>query len=111
MTARRVGKAKRAHRRQVGTARKDAPLPTLQFIIRAHSPNTYSTVAWRCSLSSGVFMSLALAGPLGPDAIATYCLPLTSNVNGGPAEPQAALTFHSSPSLRSAYPSTVPARI
>src|SRR5260370_39031538 len=100
MTARRVGKAKRAHRRQVGTARKDAPLPTLQFIIRAHSPNTYSTVAWRCSLSSGVFMSLALAGPLGPDAIATYCLPLTSNVIGGAAKPEPTLIFHRSEERR-----------
>ena len=27
----------------------------------AHSPNTYSTVAWRWSLSSGVLTSLALA--------------------------------------------------
>jgi hypothetical protein len=49
-----------------------------------HSPNTYNTVALRCSLSSGALAHrrLPLAGSV-PDAIATYCLPLTSKVMGG----------------------------
>ena len=49
-----------------------------------HSPNTYKTVALRCSLSSGALARrrLPLAGSV-PDAIATYCLPLTSKVIGG----------------------------
>lgn len=34
-------------------------------------------------LESGVLMSLDLAALLGPDAIAKYCLPLTSKVIGG----------------------------
>src|SRR5947209_6733544 len=57
----------------------EQPNPKLQF----HKPKTYSTVALRCSLSSGVLMSLLLAAMLGPDTIAIYCLPLTSNVIGG----------------------------
>jgi hypothetical protein len=44
------------------------------------SPKTYSTVAWRWSLSSGVLTSLALAEALGPDAIAIYCLSPTPQV-------------------------------
>jgi hypothetical protein len=43
----------------------------------SHSAKTYSTVALRWSLSSGVLTSLALAAALGPDVIARYCLPLT----------------------------------
>ncbi len=42
---------------------------------RAQSPNTYSTVALRCSFSSGVLTSLRRAVWLGPETIATYCLP------------------------------------
>src|SRR5258707_15889948 len=49
-----------------------APLP-FSF---AHSPKTWSTRAWRCSLSSGVLASCPLEPGLGPDTIPTYCLPL-----------------------------------
>src|SRR5205085_6900453 len=64
-----------------------------------YSANTYSTVEWRWSRSSGVFMSLDFAAPLGPETIATYCLPLTSNVIGGAAKPEPTLIFHSSSSV------------
>src|SRR6516162_198840 len=37
----------------------------------------------RISRSSGVFMSVALAGRLSPVRIATYCFPPTSKVMGG----------------------------
>ena len=33
---------------------------------------------------------------LGPDTIATYCLPLTSKVIGGAEKPEPTLIFHSS---------------
>src|SRR5579863_569810 len=59
-----------------------------------HSENTYSTVALRCCLSSGVLTSLLKAALLGPDAIARYCLPLTANVIGGAAKPEPTLIFH-----------------
>jgi hypothetical protein len=36
---------------------------------------------------------------LGPDTIATYLLPLTSNVIGGAEKPEPTLTFHSSSSV------------
>src|SRR5260221_321521 len=64
-----------------------------------HRPNTYSTMALRCSLSSGVLMSLDFAAPLGPDAMAMYCLPLTSKVIGGAAKPEPTLTFHTPSSV------------
>ena len=65
----------------------------------AQSPKTYSTVAWRWSLSSGVLTSLALAETLGPDAIAIYCLPPTSKVMGGAEKPEPTLIFQSCSSV------------
>src|SRR5579864_1276754 len=64
-----------------------------------HSPNTYSTVALRCSLSSGALarLRLPLAGSV-PDAIATYCRPLTSKVIGGAEKAEPILIFHNSSS-------------
>src|SRR6266481_728587 len=61
----------------------------------AHKPNTYSTVALRWSLSSGVARSFVREVALGPDAIAIYCLPLTSNVIGGAPNPAPTLILHS----------------
>src|SRR5258708_21218062 len=58
-----------------------------------HKPKTYSTVALRCSLSSGVRTSLLWDAGLGPDATATYCLPLTSNVIGGAGNPDPTITL------------------
>jgi hypothetical protein len=52
------------------------------------SPKTYSTVPLRCSLSSGVLASPCLVCALRPEAIATYCLPLTSKVIGGALRPE-----------------------
>src|SRR6266568_3569113 len=75
---------------------------------RIHSENTYNTVALRCSLSSGVLMSLVRAALLGPAAIARYCLPLTAKVIGGAEKPEPTLTFHSSSSVVSSYAATVP---
>src|SRR5258708_18417399 len=72
-----------------------APLP-FSF---AHSPKTWSTRAWRCSLSSGVLASCPLEPGLGPDTIPTYCLPLTSNVIGGAEKPGRTVIFHSSSSV------------
>jgi hypothetical protein len=74
----------------------------------AQSPKTYSTVAWRWSLSSGVLMSLALAEALGPDAIAIYCLPPTSKVIGGAEKPEPTLIFQSCSSVVSSNAATVP---
>src|ERR1700738_4302697 len=59
-----------------------------------YHPNTCSTIALRCSRSSGVLTSLALAAGLGPETIAIYCLPLTSNVIGGAEKPEPTLIFH-----------------
>src|SRR5215831_14243976 len=59
-----------------------------------HNANTYSTTALRCSRSSGVLTSLALAGGLGPETIAIYFLPLTSKVIGGAEKPEPTLIFH-----------------
>src|SRR5258707_2764077 len=73
-----------------------------------HKPKTYSTVALRCSLSSGVRTSLLWDAGLGPDATATYCLPLTSNVIGGAAQADATLVFHSCSSKVSSKAATVP---
>ena len=53
-------------------------------------------------------MSLVLAPLLGPDTIATYCLPLTSKVIGGAVKPAPTLTFHSSSSVVSSYAAMVP---
>jgi hypothetical protein len=60
----------------------------------AQRPNTYRTVALRWSLSSGVSRSFVREVALGPDAIAIYCLPLTSNVIGGAPNPAPTLIFH-----------------
>src|SRR5262249_41744458 len=73
-----------------------------------HNPNTYSTRALRCSLSSGVLTSLLFADGLGPDTIATYCLPPISKVIGGAEKPDPTLTFHSSSSVVSSKAATVP---
>src|SRR5215813_283667 len=73
-----------------------------------HIAKTYSTSAWRWSLSSGVFSSLRRETGLGPDTMATYCLPLTSNVIGGAEKPEPILIFHSSSSVVSSYAATVP---
>src|SRR5215471_3705135 len=74
-----------------------------------HSPNTYNTEALRCSLSSGALARrrLPLAGSV-PDAIATYCLPLTSKVMGGAEKAEPILTFHNSSSEVSPKAATVP---
>ena len=45
---------------------------------------------------------------LGPDTIATYCLPLTSKVIGGAEKPEPTLIFHSSSSVVSSKAATVP---
>jgi len=37
-----------------------------------------------------VLLTFALVGALGPEAIATYCLPLTSKLIGGAAKPEMA---------------------
>src|SRR5439155_11415791 len=58
-----------------------------------YSPNTYSTVAWRMSRSSGVLTRRDLPAAVGPDAIATYCLPFTSKVIGGAVKPEPTLIF------------------
>src|SRR5262245_8880210 len=75
---------------------------------RPHRPKTYSTVALRCSLSSGVRTSLLWEAVLGPDATATYCLPFTSNVIGGAAKPDPTLIFHSWSRVVSSKAATVP---
>src|SRR5215467_4978841 len=74
-----------------------------------HSPNTYNTEALRCSLSSGALARrrLPLAGSV-PDAIATYCLPLTSKVMGGAEKADPILIFHNSASEVSSKAATVP---
>lgn len=60
----------------------------------AYKPNTYNTVALRWSLSSGVARSFVREVALGPDAIATYWRPPTSNVMGGAPNPAPRLIFH-----------------
>src|ERR1700686_1385396 len=74
-----------------------------------HSPNTYKTVGLRCSLSSGALARrrLPLAGSV-PDAIATYCLPLTSKVMGGAEKAEPTFIFHNSSSVLSSNAVTVP---
>src|SRR5690242_18909866 len=72
------------------------------------SANTYSAVAWRWSFSSGVFTSLRLAVMLGPEATATYCFPLTSNVIGGAEKPEPTLNDQSCSRLVSSYAAIVP---
>jgi hypothetical protein len=52
------------------------------------SEKTYSTVALRCSLSSGVSTGLFVAEAPCPAVIANYCLPLTSKLIGGADLPQ-----------------------
>src|ERR1700675_1192550 len=74
----------------------------------AHSANTCSTSALRCSRSSGVLTSLPLAPGLGPETIAIYCLPLTSNVIGGAEKPEPTLIFHNWSSVVSSNAATVP---
>src|SRR3954463_10869921 len=59
-----------------------------------HNPNTYSTMAWRRSRTSGELSSLVLAPPLGPDAMAIYCRLLYSKVIGGAEKPEPTLIFH-----------------
>src|SRR5258708_1038548 len=76
----------------------------------AHKPNTYSTVALRWSLSSGVASSFVREVALGPDAIAIYCLPLTSNVIGGAPNPAPTLIFQSWLREVSSKAATVPSR-
>ena len=61
-----------------------------------YSENTYSTSAWRISRSSGVLINRPLDPGLGPEMIATYCFPLTSNVIGGAEKPEPTLIFHNS---------------
>jgi hypothetical protein len=73
-----------------------------------HNANTYSTTALRCSRSSGVLTSLVLAAGLGPETIAIYCLPLTSNVIGGAEKPEPTLIFHNWSSVVSSNAATVP---
>src|ERR1700733_12408789 len=63
-------------------------------------PNTYTTVAFRISLSSGALMSRRCATALGPEAIARYCLPLTAKVIGGAVKPDPTFNFHTSSSVR-----------
>src|SRR5262245_50855396 len=75
---------------------------------RSYSPNTYSTSALRCSLSSGVLTSLLFAEGLGPDAIAIYCFPPASKVIGGAEKPDPTLIFHTSSSVVSSKAATVP---
>src|SRR5262249_43866677 len=77
---------------------------------RFHSPNTYSTVALRCSLSSGMLSARRLASGLRPEAIATYCLPLNSKVIGGAAKGEPTLIFHSSSSVASSKAAPVPSK-
>ena len=72
-----------------------------------YKPKTYSTVAWRISLSSGNRILLRIT-PLGPDAIATYCVPLISYVIGGAVKPDPTLIFHNSSRVVSSYAATVP---
>jgi hypothetical protein len=50
-------------------------------------------------LSSGVLTSLDRPALDGPDAIATYCLPLTSKVIGGAVNPEPTLIFQSCSSV------------
>ena len=64
-----------------------------------YRPNTYSTVALRCSLSSGVLASRRLADSPPPDTIATYCLPLTSKLMGGALKGAPRFIFHNSSSV------------
>ena len=47
-------------------------------------------------------------GRTGPDAIATYCLPLTSKVIGGAVKPDPTLSFQTSSSVVSSNAATVP---
>src|SRR6516162_6631296 len=70
--------------------------------------NTYSTSAWRISRSSGVFTRRPLAPGLGPETIATYCLPSTSKVIGGAEKPEATLILHNSSRVLSSKAATVP---
>src|SRR6266849_10267253 len=74
----------------------------------AYKLNTYSTVALRSSLSSGVSRSFVREVALGPDAIAIYCLPSTSNVIGGAPNPAPTLIFHSWSRVVSSKAATVP---
>ena len=74
----------------------------------AHKPNTYSTSALRCSLSSGVLTRLLFAEGLGPDTIAIYCLPPVSKVMGGAEKPEPIFIFHISSRLVSSKAATVP---
>src|SRR5262252_619368 len=76
--------------------------------VATHSPNTYSMVTLRRSFNSGVLMSRARDETLAPDAIATYCLPLTSKLMGGVVMPEPTLNFHNSSSVVSSKAATVP---
>src|SRR5262249_53248687 len=67
----------------------------------SYSPNTNSMVWLRISRSSGVFMSVVLAGRLSPVRIATYCFPPTSKVMGGALKPTPTLIFQSCSRLTS----------
>src|SRR5579862_5364022 len=75
---------------------------------RVYNPNTNSTAAWRCSLSSGVLIFLSRACGLGPDTMATYCLPPTSKVIGGAEKPEPILTLHNCSRVVSSNAAKVP---
>src|SRR6202030_2050371 len=85
-----------------------ADRPIYDDVGLTHNANTCSTSALRCSRSSGVLTSLALAAGLGPDTIATYCLPLASNVIGGAEKPEPRLIFHNSSRVASSKAAMVP---
>ena len=86
----------REHGVDESAARPGRPRRLRPFSARLrHSPNTNSMVWLRCSRSSGVKPSLRFEIGLKPDMIATYCLPLTSNVIGGALKPVPTLIFHS----------------
>src|SRR5260370_21115721 len=85
-----------------------ARLPIRSEVGLSHNPNTYSTRALRCSLSSGVLTSLLFAEGLGPDTISTYRFPPVSKVMGGAEKPDPTLIFHSSPSVDTSNAATVP---
>jgi hypothetical protein len=96
-----AGQAKQGERVHIVAPTAQAREP--ECLLRDHS-----TVALRCSLSSGLLASLRLAPMLGPEAIATYCLPLTSKVMGGAEKPEPTLTFHNSSSVDSSKAAMVP---
>src|SRR4051812_49515426 len=62
----------------------------------------------RCSRSSGVKPSLRFEIGLKPDMIATYCLPLTSNVIGGALKPGPTLIFHNGSMVAASLATNVP---